>query len=161
MDDMSRMYYEVVFERDFLKHKGSSFQDFFCEIMEKCHPYDFQRVRPWGKMGDRKNDGYLKSSRILFQIYAPNEMKASEAISKIDVDFKGALPYWRQYFDHWVFAHNARSGLGPDVLKKLLDLEQHYCYIKIGNWGYSELRERVFSLNDLDIASLFWHGSFL
>ena len=52
---------------------------------------DFQRVRPWGRAGDRKNDGWLPSKRILFQVYAPNEMAASEAINKIEEDFHGAL----------------------------------------------------------------------
>jgi len=85
-------------------------------------PSDFIRVRPWGNVGDRKNDGYLKSERRLFQVYAPNEMEAAKAIAKIDEDFTEALPFWKLHFDNWSFVHNARDGLGPDVTKKLLDL---------------------------------------
>jgi hypothetical protein len=48
VDALARAYYEVAFERDFLKKGGNAFQDFFSEIMEKCHPGDFVRVRPWG-----------------------------------------------------------------------------------------------------------------
>ena len=68
MDQLRRAYYEVVFERDFIKKKGAAFQDFFSEIMGKGYPEDFIRTRPWGRSGDRKNDGYLKSRRILFQV---------------------------------------------------------------------------------------------
>ena len=91
MDQLSRQHYELVYERNFLKFKGNEFQDFFSSLMEKCYPGDFQRIRPWGKFGDRKNDGYLKSQRTLFQIYAPNEMKSAEAVAKINEDFYGAL----------------------------------------------------------------------
>jgi len=63
-----------------MEKRGNTFQDFFSEIMEKCHPSDFQRVRLWENDGDKKNDGYLRSGRVLFQVYAPNDMKASHAI---------------------------------------------------------------------------------
>lgn len=149
-----RAYYEATFENQFLKRKGTAFQDFFSEIMEKCHPGDFQRVRPWGKEGDRKNDGYLKSQRTIFQSYAPNEIIASEAISKIDEDFNGAIPYWYNYFNCWVFVHNSRDGIGPQILKKLLELERAYPDIEIKQWGFEELRQKVFCLSELDITSL-------
>ena len=61
MDKLRHSYYEMVFENAYLKKGGNEFQDFFSEIMEKCHPGDFQRVCPWGNVGDRKNDGYLSS----------------------------------------------------------------------------------------------------
>jgi len=36
-------------------------------------------------------------------VYAPNEMSANEAISKINEDFEGAQKHWEEYFDEWVF----------------------------------------------------------
>ena len=91
MDQFKHSYYVLVFKVAYYEKGGNEFQDFFCEIMEKCHPADFQRVRPWGNAGDRKNDGYLRSTRTLFQVYAPNEMSAPKAIAKIHEDFHGAL----------------------------------------------------------------------
>jgi hypothetical protein len=67
--------------------------------MSKAYPGDFIPCRPWGNVGDRKNDGYLKSERILFQVYAPNEMKMAETVKKIEEDFTEALPYWQKDFD--------------------------------------------------------------
>jgi len=154
MDCFQRAYYEKAFLAEFLEKKGTTFQDFFSTIMEKAHPSDFQRIRPWGNQGDQKNDGYLKTTRTLFQVYAPNEMKGSEAISKIDEDFNGALPHWEKYFDKWVFVHNSRMGLGPEVEKKLLELESSNKQIKIENWGFEELRQILFSVEDADIASI-------
>lgn len=154
MDTLMRAYYEAMFKVAYMEKRGNAFQDFFSEIMEKCHPGDFQRVRPWGSDGDKKNDGYLRSDRILFQIYAPNEMKAEDAISKIEEDFHGALDYWKHDFDKWAFVHNSRDGLGPRIVKKLNELTTSYHPIVACSWGYEELRRKVFTLHDIDIASL-------
>jgi hypothetical protein len=69
--------------------------------------------RPWGNQGDRKNDGFLKSERRLFQVYAPNEMEAAKAKTKITADFEGAKEHWGKHFDKWTFVHNATDGLPP------------------------------------------------
>src|SRR4029077_14961857 len=110
--------------------------------MSLAHPADFIPCRPWGNAGDRKNDGYLKSERTLFQVYAPNEMAAADAVAKIEEDFTGALPYWQQYFGKWVFNHNAHGGLSPQIINKLLELEQRYSPLQVTHWGLEELRER-------------------
>ncbi|HVB25785.1 MAG TPA: ABC-three component system protein [Ktedonobacteraceae bacterium] len=154
MDKLRYTYYELKFENAYLKKGGNEFQDFFSEIMEKCHPGDFQRVRPWGNVGDRKNDGYLSSQRILFQVYAPNEMKVRDAIAKIDKDFHGALLYWRTYFDTWVFVHNSRRGLAPEIEAKLFELSTSNAPLKLKPWGFEALRQRVFTLDEADLASL-------
>ena len=80
MDDITRAYYELKFQVAFLTAKGDAFQTLFEQVMGKAHPADFIPCRPWGNVGDRKNDGYLKSERTLFQVYAPNEWTAAKAI---------------------------------------------------------------------------------
>lgn len=154
MDMVSRAFYELKYQVAFMEKKENSFQDFFSSAMEKRYPGDFQRVRPWGKVGDKKNDGYLKSKRTLYQCYAPNEMKASEAINKIDEDFKGAVENWDEHFDIWIFVHNSLRGLGPDVEMKLLELQAGNLSKCLTNWGFEELRVVVFELSDADLASL-------
>jgi len=154
MDQLRRAYYEVVFERDFIKKKAGAFQDFFSEIMGKGYPGDFIRTRPWGRSGDRKNDGYLKSRRILFQVYAPNEMTERDAIAKVEEDFHGALPYWETFFDTWVFVHNSKEGLGPGIVKKLFELDRDYPEIKVRSWDFDALRKECFRLNEEDICAV-------
>lgn len=154
----ARAFFEVVFERDFLKKTSNAFQDFFSEIMEKRYPGgDFIRVRPWGNHGDRKNDGYLSSERKLFQVYAPNAMTAAEAVSKIDEDYQGALPYWKSHFDCWIFVHNSRIGLSPDITAKLISLNAKKPPEAL-QWGFEDLRTRVFELNQAAISSLLGHA---
>ena len=154
MNDVRRSWYEFAFDKAFQTKNGSAFQEFFWDIMEMCHPGDFQRVKPWGQDGDMKNDGYLKSERILFQVYAPEKMVQEKAISKIETDFNGALPHWKDYFDQWVFTHNARYGLGARIHRRLLELENDNLGLKCTTWGYSELRNKLFNLRDIEIASI-------
>jgi len=153
MDRVARAFFELQFRLAFLEKKGNEFQNFFAAIMETRHPGDFFRVRPWGKHGDRKNDGYLRPQRALYQVYAPNEMTAKEAVAKIDEDFLGALPHWEDYFDTWVFVHNSRDGLGPDVTKKLLDLDMDHTPT-VTHWGFAELRSEAFMLSEHELASI-------
>ncbi len=144
----------MMFKLRYLEARGGEFQDFFASIMEKRYPADFMKVRPWGSAGDRKNDGYLRSRRQLFQVYAPNEMASAAAIAKIDEDFAGALPHWKEHFDEWIFVHNSKEGLGPDVTKKLLSLAKTHRKIKVCAWGFEELRQEAFALKEAELASL-------
>ena len=48
--------------------------------------------------------------------------------------------------------HNSRQGLSGDVLKKLLTIQNDPPGQKCPNWGYVEIGNKLFSLNDTDIA---------
>ena len=151
MMNLQQANYELRFEVAFRSAKGDAFQTFFEKLMGLAYKADFMACRPWGNQGDRKNDGFLKSERRLFQVYAPNEMEAAKAIAKITEDFDGAKAYWGQYFDKWVFAHNAVDGLPPHVQRLLLEFEQANPGIRLEPWGLEELRFifRKLPLDDL------------
>ena len=149
-----RTYYEQGFKLAFLTKRGTQFEDWFAEIMELRYPDDFARVRPWGRSGDRKNDGYLRSKRMMFQVYAPNELKERETLRKIDEDYSGAAPHWERYFDTWVFVHNSRDGLSPEVNLKLLELNAKELFF-VDQWGYAKLHDEVFKLSQTDLQTLF------
>lgn len=152
-----KAFYEARFENAFLRAKGNEFQTFFERLMGLAYRADFMACRPWGQEGDHKNDGFLKSERRLFQVYAPNEMKATDAIAKIKEDFEGARAYWGTHFDHWVFAHNAVDGLPPHVQKTLLDFEAQYPGIRLEPWGLDEFRLPFRRIGSEDLQS--WLGA--
>ncbi len=149
-------YYEQKFENEFLRSKGDAFQAFFERLMGLAYKGDFMACRPWGNQGDRKNDGFLKSERRLFQVYAPNEMAATKAKTKITEDFEGAKEHWSKHFDEWVFVHNATDGLPPHVQNLLLNFEADNPGISLEPWGLEELRLIFRKLFDDDKAS--WFG---
>lgn len=155
MDAIARAFYELKYKIHYLELKGNAFQDFFSNLMARRYPADFVRVRPWGNKGDEKNDGYLKSKRMLFQVYAPDDMTEADAIRKIDEDFNKALPHWEEYFDCWVFVHNGKQGLGPEQTKKLLSLGKANPKITVIQWGFEEIRNELFELSDADLSALF------
>ena len=157
MDRLQQLNYEKDFHIAFLKAKGDGFQRLFETLMLKAHPNDFMACRPWGKVGDRKNDGYLPSARTLFQSYAPNELNANEAIKKINEDFEGAKKHWEKYFDEWTFVHNAPDGrLGPHIIEALAKLAQENPKIKIGHFGWEEMLRKYRQLSLQDLES--WFG---
>ena len=156
MDPASRAFYLLKVENALLRLRGNAFQDWFAQVMELRFPGgDFVRVRPWGNVGDRKNDGYIKSQRTLCQVYAPDDFNLATTLAKIDEDFGEAKPYWEAHFDTWVFVHNAPNGIAGDVLKHLLETEVNNQPIKIGQWGAAALRDFVFELPDANVATLF------
>ena len=156
MSLLSDAYYEQKFENEFLRAKGDAFQTFFERLMGLAYKGDFMACRPWGNQGDRKNDGFLKSERRLFQVYAPNEMDAAKAMAKITEDFEGARKYWTTHFDTWVFVHNATDGLPPHVQRVLLDFQAANNGIRLESWCLEELRLVFRKLTDDDKSS--WFG---
>lgn len=155
--NLTQAYYEQRFEIFFLRAKGDEFQTFFERLMGLAYKADFMACRPWGNEGDRKNDGFLKSERCLFQVYAPNELTAKETIAKITEDFEGAKGYWGTHFDKWVFAHNATDGLPPQVQKLLLDFEKVNPGITLEPWSMEELRLIFRKLTTDDLIP--WFGA--
>ena len=151
MDPHVSHWYEKDFEIAFLRAKGDAFQTLFEQLMSRAYKADFMACRPWGNVGDKKNDGFLKSDRRLFQVYAPNDMTAAAAKKKITEDFAGALKHWATHFDKWSFVHNAYDGLSPHLQELLLETERKNPGVKIEPWCLEELRVvfRRLSIDDL------------
>jgi len=155
VDALARAIYEARFENWYLRSKGNSFQDKFADIMEKRYGTDFQRIRAGGQQGDHKADGYLRSTKTVFQVYAPDKLIPSTTNKKIDEDFKGARNYWQDRMSGWTFAHNGREGLLPEMVDLLDQIETDNQDITFERWGFEEIRKRVFELAENDIALLF------
>ncbi len=54
------------------------------------------QIKPQGSFGDRKNDGFIKSTGVYFQVYSPEDpsSKEKETIGKLATDFAGLYSYW-------------------------------------------------------------------
>lgn len=139
--------WETLFRLAFLERHGDSFQDLFAQIMER-RDVGFQRVRPWGSDGDRKNDGWSPTRRTLFQCYAPSTLSASNLASKVSEDYEGAVGYWEDYFDDWIFVHNDLGGMAPLLAKHIADLNAKSEHFACSAWGFAELREEFARLDD-------------
>ena len=155
--NLEQAFYTQRFEILFLRSRGDEFQSFFERLMSFAYKADFMACKPWGREGDHKNDGFLKSERTLFQVYAPNEMKQSFAVSKIKSDFTDAMKYFGVHFDKWVFVHNAWDGLPPHIQSLMLDFEKENPGVELKPWGLEELRSVFEKLNSEDL--FLWFGA--
>lgn len=154
IDRVSRAHWETCFENRFLKEQGVQFQQLFWAIMERTYPGDFQRVVPWGSVGDLKSDGYLPSQQRLFQCYGPKSLDAKATIQKIDADYNGAIEHWGEYFTEWTFVHNALDGgLPAPVAEKLAALTAQNPSHPARPWGFAELRTQVFLMSESDLMA--------
>ena len=59
MNPQEKSLARQLFQNKLLKADGQAFEDIFTAIMNYAEP-DFQQINPWGNIGDRKNDGYIK-----------------------------------------------------------------------------------------------------
>lgn len=77
---------------------GSEFQSFFEDVMEKYDPL-FLKVRPYGRIGDKGNDGYTLDGTY-YQVYAPLEDgNHGKAVKKFIDDFENLQS---SNWDGWV-----------------------------------------------------------
>lgn len=157
MDQTQRLFYRTAFKIQFLQLTATAFQDLFAEIMRRGYRSDFQKVRPYGKEGDLKCDGYLSSTKTVFQCYAPRQMKERETVAKIIIDFNGAKEFWDKRMERWVFVHNDWDGLSPKVVQTLEDIKNNEKSVQIGHWSYPELVQEVDGLSLGDLAEMFGH----
>lgn len=144
MEAINRQIYTLKFRAVFLESKGGAFETLFSTLMRKAYGNDFVPCRPWGRDGDRKNDGILLSEKTLFQVYAPNELSKDKTVRKIREDFQGALEHWGGQFSTWVFLHNdSENALPPHAIAEIISLQESHPDLNIEQRGYDYLRETL------------------
>lgn len=155
MTPLQQSVFELSLRLAFYEKRGDEFQGFFSRLMGLRHPTDFIATRPWGKVGDRKCDGYLRPTRTLFQCFAPNDVALADTLLKMKSDFAGALRYRTEFWDRWVFVHNAPEGRLPtDVIRLLERLQKDNPGIVTDAWGFYALRNEALQLCESDLRSL-------
>ncbi len=77
--------------------QGTEFQQLFERVMQRVlgEAERFVPVRPYGNMGDKKNDGMLLHSGVIFAAYSPDEFKQAALVTKIKEDLEGAIDHWK------------------------------------------------------------------
>jgi len=154
LDAIRRAWFELRLKHVYADSQGNDFQRFFSRLMTLRYPEDFVATTTWGATGDLKNDGYLRTTRQLFGVYAPREVSMVKTKAKVTKDYSGAVQQWSDHFDEWVLVHNSREGLPAPLLKHLLDLEKtHKKAAK--EWGFDLIRMRVFQLGSALLVDLF------
>src|SRR5258708_2956507 len=113
-------YHQLLFKNACHERKGAEFQRFFEQIMQKHDP-SFLPVKPSGKEGDWKSDGFSQDTGAVYQVYAPEEMTHLKAAQKIQADFVGARLKWADKMKEWIFVWSSHEALPPQVVAALQD----------------------------------------
>lgn len=155
MDKVELSFYRYKYITEVSTSSGTEYQKLFERIMIRKYGTDFVKVMPWGAEGDWKCDGFLQTSKTVYQVYAPNELKAVGTILKIEKDFKGAMEKWGNNMESWTFVHNSTRGVPPQVLDKILKIKTDNPSKAISIMGPEELEKILFTLNDSFMADLY------
>jgi hypothetical protein len=85
----------VLFKNQILDANASAYEKLFTKIWNYANP-SFRQIKPQGKRGDKKNDGYHTDTGEYYQVYAPEKASANvaEAVRKLENDFEGLKAYW-------------------------------------------------------------------
>ncbi|WP_321897193.1 ABC-three component system protein [Burkholderia cepacia] len=155
MDELQRSIYVDRFRLAFHTLKGTAFQDWFVRLSGYAFGADFEEVRPYGPYGDMKCDGRRISNGSVFQCYAPDAMKETELIAKIDEDFHGARTHWSDAMQEWIFVHNDGRGLPPHANQHIDRLRKAHAPLKLAIWSEPELHDLAMGLNLSALQALF------
>jgi len=109
-----------------LRKEGFEFEEFVVNIYKIVYGDDFLGVASGG--GDDGNDG--TNGKILIQVYGPTNLKASNAISKMNEDYSKAKEKWD--FEEWHYVVNTKLKDTPaKLLSTALKLKEKEKPIKI------------------------------
>lgn len=148
----------ILFKNKIHEADGQKFEDMFSAIMNYKEP-EFTQVKPWGNIGDRKNDGYLKSKGIYFQVHAPVDIKKSypEVVKKIQIDFSGLQSQWDNIQEFYYVLNDKYQGVHADSEKLLADLKQSNNLKECKFIVAKDLENMLYNLNDDQIMTIAGH----
>lgn len=152
-EEFALHYHEIKLDLELFRRTGKSFQDFFELIMQKADD-SFVMVKPMGRIGDWKADGYSTKTGTVYQCYAPEEMTGTKAAAKVEEDFDGARNQWKAKMRGWNFVWSSDSALPPQVISKLADLKTKFPQLTIDHTGRAVLWKIVQQLSLADRESL-------
>ncbi|MCH8823865.1 MAG: hypothetical protein IH984_10195 [Planctomycetes bacterium] len=125
MDPACKLIARKMFMLCVLRAKGAEYQLLFERVMQYREP-KFVPIKPYGKIGDRGNDGYIPSTGIYFQVYAPEEPAAPRnvvtAVEKAAEDFNKLLEHWSESapVQGYRFVYNDRYYGSPQPVEMAL-----------------------------------------
>jgi hypothetical protein len=154
MTSEERYMFRLMFKNKIYEADGQKFEDVFTGIMKYAYP-EFQQIKSHGRSGDMKNDGYIKSKGIYFQVYGPEDIakSISYAKGKLKEDLYGLLQTWKPVNEFYFVINDKYKGIPSDLeteTNKLIAENK----LKGGIKGAAYLENLLFSLEDDQILTI-------
>ena len=151
---------KIMLTNKILLSDGQAFENLFSLIMEKSNP-NFMQVRPYGNLGDRKNDGFDKTTGEYYQVFAPldihNPATITAAVSKLEDDFKGLRDYWNATYPikKYNFVVNDKcKGAPPHLHIKIGEMKKAYPDVEFDILTISKLENILLDLDEVSLLSI-------
>ena len=88
---------KIIFKNRILAYRGQQFEDFFISLM-RIYNENFKAVKAYGRLGDRKNDGFDKTTGTFYQVFAPEDLTKvgtiNDGVKKLKEDFEVLYEKW-------------------------------------------------------------------
>lgn len=162
MNAEERYMAKIIFKNRVLQYKGQQFEDFFVDIMTKAN-IEFQAVKAYGNIGDKKNDGFVKTTGSYYQVFAPEDITKDktiyEAVAKMENDFIGLVNYWNNicHINEYYFVINDKyEGIPVPIIDKIIELgnKKAYSNIKISIFSSKNLEAVFDELSDSKVYDI-------
>ena len=138
-----------LFQNKILKADGQAFEDIFTAIMNYKEA-GFQSVKPWGNIGDRKNDGYIKTNGIFYQVYAPEDIRKSytDIVNKLKTDFDGLKSQWNPVNEFYFVVNDKYKGVNADSEQAIQEIKEKHNLNDAGFLTAKDMENILFALDD-------------
>lgn len=147
-----------IIEDRIVNQEGNSFQDFCNRLFFTLYPDDFSPVRPGGRSGDVKNDGYCPKERIFLGAHATRGESISKTKLKIKGDLEGCIAKHPD-IKTWIYLTN--DVLIGEVHQFVDELRinnpkvdvQIWDHLKIANVICDQAQKSINYIIDLDLST--------
>jgi len=155
MNSQEKALLRKLFRLKIHESDGDTFESLFSNIMFYAEP-DFQQIKPWGNIGDRKNDGYIKTKGIYYQVYAPEDIRKSypESITKLKDDFAGLIKNWTPVNEFYFLINDKFQGVSPDAEQTINKLVSDHGLTKGKIMTAKDLESIAFNLDEDKIYAI-------
>lgn len=122
---VDQLWGELRFAELAAQESGDGFQRLFQRVMKAVDGESFLDIRPIGKFGDFKCDGWDAVSHTCYAVYGPFTRKTPAQVHrKIAGDLHGAVRAWPG-MRNWRLVHNDQAGVSVLVAAALVSLQDN------------------------------------
>lgn len=148
----------LMFKLKVYESNGQAYEDLFVKVIQYSNS-NFEAIKPQGQFGDRKNDGFDKTTGIYYQVYAPEDLQKSQstAIDKLNTDFNGLYKHWNHLcpINEFFYVLNDKyKGTFPTLQEELAKLKTQYTNITFSTFLPKDLEDIFLSLDEDKIMSI-------